>query len=62
MLVLIVLGSYESLDIDLSKKIGILKKYSLSSEIELIKVGRISENPGSGRIFFPDAMGELSMK
>ena len=40
---LVVLGSYESLDIDLSGSFRILKKYSLSSEIELLEVGRISE-------------------
>ena len=54
---LIVLGLFESLDIDLSGSFEILKKYSLSSEIQLTKVGRISENPGLGPKFFPRTHG-----
>ena len=40
---LMLLGLNESIDIDFFKKLEILKKYSLSSEIQLVKVGRISE-------------------
>ena len=40
---LIVLGLFENLDIDLSGSFEILKKYSLSSELELLKVEQISE-------------------
>ena len=43
---LMVLDSLQSLDTDLSGSFRILKKYSLSSEIQLVKVGHISENPG----------------
>ena len=40
----LVLGLFESLDIDLSNGTGPIKKYSLSSEIQLLEVGHISEN------------------
>ena len=40
------LGLNESLDIDFFKTFEILKKYSLSSEIQLLKVGRIPEISG----------------
>ena len=40
---LIVLGLFESLDIDLCNGTGPIKKYFLSSEIQLPKVGRIPE-------------------
>ena len=49
---LIVLSSYESLDIDLSESFRIFKKYSLSSEIELLKVGRIAEISQIPRKFY----------
>ena len=55
--VLIVLGLFESLDIDLYNGTGPIKRNSLSSEIQLFKVGRISKNPGK----FPDP-GQLFMK
>ena len=41
---LIVLGANESLDIDLFESFEILKKYSLISEIQPLKVGYILEN------------------
>ena len=47
---LIVLGLFESLDIDLYNATGPIKKYFLSSEIQLLKVGHISKNVGKSQI------------
>ena len=47
---LIVLGLFESLDIDLYNGTGPIKKYSLSSEIQLLKVGHISKKSGKSKI------------
>ena len=47
---LTVLGLFESLDIDLYNGTGPITKYSLSSEIQLIKVGHISKIFGKSQI------------
>ena len=47
---MIVLGLFESLDIDLYNGTGPIKKYSLSSEIQLLKVGHISKIFGKSQI------------
>ena len=54
---LIVLGLFESLDIDLYNGTGPIKKYSLSSEIQLIKVGHISKKSGKSQILRQDKSG-----
>ena len=45
----LVLGLFESLDIDLCNGTGPIKKYSVSSEIQLLKVGWIPEISGKSR-------------